>query len=190
MYIVLEGPDGSGTTSHTTYLCEYLRDLGNEIVRTNEPTDGPIGKCIRTALAEGNLSNDALQLMFCADRAHHMQEIVEPALRENKIVVSDRNYYSTLAYGQALGLDRGWLTQVNSAFRTPDITIFLLPPVDVLASRMSERKARDIMENDSFQRHVYDAYVQIAAENPSIKVVDTSGSREESAEMIRSCISQ
>ncbi|MEQ1849044.1 MAG: dTMP kinase [Candidatus Peribacteraceae bacterium] len=183
-FIVLEGPDGSGTTTHAKLLGERLRKEGHDVLLTAEPTDSSIGKFIREQLKGKTIpSPAALQLLFCADRALHIQEVIKPALAAGKTVISDRYVISTLVYGEALGLDPDWLLQVNTPFVEPDVMVLALPPLSVCLERIGLRKQLDVFENSAFQKKVYDLYERMT-DDPQIKVVDTSGRLEEAAERV------
>jgi len=183
-FIVLEGPDGSGTTLHSSLLGERLRAEGYDVVLTSEPTDGPIGQRIREILRSGGVGGMALQLLFTADRAEHSEQVIKPALDAGKIVISDRYVPSTLSYGDALGLDVMWLRELNKKFIQPDVTFFLLPPLAVLHERLHRRPAKDALENEKLREHVYAAYERLAEGNPAITVIDTSGDKETVSEAI------
>src|SRR3989338_936072 len=184
--IVLEGPDGAGTTKHSALLAERLRAQGRDVVLTAEPTDGPIGESIRSILKSTVgvpiPSPAALQLLFCADRADHVARVIQPALTAGKTVITDRYVLSTIVYGAAQGLDPEWLRAINSAFPKPDVTFLLLPPYEVCAERVSRRATKDQFEVDAFQRKVYAEYEQ--ARTPEVIVIDTSGGVEEVATQI------
>ncbi len=184
MLIVLEGPDGSGTTLHSRLLAKRLEDQGKKVLLTAEPTDGPIGTFIREALQSGKLSPDTLQLLFCADRSEHIARVIAPAMQEGKIVVTDRYISSTLAYGRALGLDEKWLLEVNKNFIQPDGTLFLLPPLEVALERLRKRSEKDILENEDLQARVHESYGALAKANTAISVIDTSAAKDEVAERI------
>jgi dTMP kinase len=98
--IVIEGLDGAGLSTQAALLAEHLRDKGGKVILTKEPTTSSIGNLIRSALKqEWKPSPLALQLLFAADRENHLEEEIEPALRENKIVISDRYILSSLVFG-------------------------------------------------------------------------------------------
>ena len=184
-FIVLEGPDGAGTTKHCVLLAERLWREGHSVVQTFEPTDGPIGSAIRADLhAHKSIEASALQKRFCEDRAWHLANVIEPALARGDTVISDRYFHSTIAYGIALGVERKTLDAWNATFRTPDVTLFLLPPFAVLEERMGRREAHDALEKSELQRKVFAAYQTLASEDPAIIVIDTSGPLEEVAERI------
>lgn len=183
LFIVFDGPDGSGTTKHSTMLAERLRARGFNVLLTAEPTDSPIGKEVRDILHRETMpSPDAVQLLFCADRAHHVSTVIEPALPKGHIVISDRYTLSTIVYGAAQGIDKAWLEDVNAKFPKPDLTFIALPPFDVCMDRINRRSIKDQFEKENFQRRVYEHYR--TTEDPSALFVDTSGGKEEVAEYI------
>ncbi len=140
MFIVLEGLDGAGTTTQLEPLANWLEGLGRTVVRTHEPTDGPVGRLIRQSLrAEPEApAPQTLPWMFAADRADHLARTVEPALRRGEVVLSDRYLHSSLAYqSETLGLD--YVHTLNERFRVPDLTVFLEVPVHVSLSRIDAR---------------------------------------------------
>lgn len=164
-------------------LAERLRALGKTVVLTAEPTDSAIGKEIRSMLKSDTMpSPDAVQLLFCADRANHVSTVIEPALRRGDTVVCDRYVLSTLVYGAATGLSRDWLLAVNAAFPKPDLSIITLPPFDICMERIMNRSERDRFETENFQRRVYEGYR--STEDTESVFVDTSGEKEEVAECI------
>lgn len=189
-FIVLEGPDGAGTTKHSVILADRLKNEGRMVLRTFEPTDGPIGSAIRLDLQNHVASSPlALQRRFCEDRAWHLHAAIEPALARGATVISDRYFHSTIAYGLAMGVDRRELDAMNKLFIRPDKTLFLLPSFAVLQERMGRRAQTDALEKVELQRKVYENYQILAKEDPSIIVIDTSGLLEEVAERIYSAVS-
>ncbi len=178
--IVLEGPDGAGTTRHSKLLADRLINGGQDIVLTAEPSSGPIGTMIRGMLNSAEVPSPAtLQLLFCADRADHIARIVQPALDAGKTIITDRYTLSTIVYGAAQGLSKEWLQSINAVFPKPDLTLLLLPPYEVCAERVGRRATRDQFEVDAFQRKVYAEYE--ATQSAEIVVVDTSGKSEDVA---------
>lgn len=182
-FIVFDGPDGSGTTRQSKIFAQKLREEGFDVVLTAEPTDSPFGDEIRDMLKRDSMpSPKAIQLLFTADRANHVETVIEPALREGKFVVCDRYSLSTIVYGAAQGIDKAWLREVNRDFPQPNITFITLPPFDVCMQRIGRRQEQDMFEKENFQRRVYEEYK--ALEDPNVFFVDTSGSKQESANMI------
>ena len=182
MFIVFEGPDGSGTSTQSKLFCDRLQSEGKNVVLTAEPTQNAIGTYIRSLLQENTLpSADAMQLLFCADRAHHVAEVVSPALNSGAIVVCDRYILSTLIYGSVHDVSDEWLQQVNALFPKPTATVITLPPLDVCMERLKQRTQRDAYEQELLQQRIYERY-QHATKEPNTIAIDTSGSPQESAE--------
>lgn len=189
LFIVFEGPDGAGTTTHARLLAERLKEEGKDVLLTAEPTDGPVGQQIRSHLK----SNDAitpmeLQKLFVEDRAWHLEHIILPALKRETIVICDRYIPSTLIYGSSLGLPLRPLQELNKKFIQPDVTIFTLPPFETCWARVAKRPERDTFEREELQRKIYDAYVNMAKENPKIHVIDTSKDKDVVAQEIRALV--
>lgn len=180
-FVVLEGPDGSGTTTHAKLLAQTLAGEHANVLYTAEPTDGPVGSAIRGFLRSGTLPHDALQLLFTADRAWHVHQEIEPTIAAGGIVISDRYALSTLAYGEALGLDPAWLLEMNKKFIQPDCTILTLPPLSVCMERIGERGIHDVMEVRDLQERIHASYTRMAAQDPSIVMIDTSVPADEAA---------
>ncbi|HUT33082.1 MAG TPA: dTMP kinase [Planctomycetota bacterium] len=139
VFIVLEGIDGSGTTTQARLLAEWLESLGREVVLTAEPTKRPVGALIRQILqgAHGEADETTMAFLFAADRADHLAAVVLPALAAGRIVVSDRHYLSSIAY-QSLGVEMEWVESLNARFRRPDLTVFL----DIAPAVGLERKQK------------------------------------------------
>ncbi len=182
-FIVFEGPDGSGTTRQSAFFAERLRKSGKTVVLTAEPTESTIGQEIRSMLHSDQMpSAEAIQLLFCADRADHVANLIKPALEAGKTVVTDRYALSTIIYGAAQGVNQEWLEQVNANFPRPDLTFVTLPPFAVCQERLNRRSSKDQFELESFQRRIYDHYKSIE-DNRTI-FVDTSRSKRETADVI------
>jgi len=192
LFIVIEGTDGTGKSTHARLLTEYLQAKGFDTVLTQEPTKGPIGQAIRTVLSgETKVSPTALALMFTADRADHVDSVIKPALEDGKAVISDRYFYSTIAYQSAQGVDEKWLAQLNSFAPEPDVVIVLEVPADQALSRINDRK-KEVFESIDFQRKVQNNLLKIAEERVKLtnrgkawKVISNSGSQEEVQRRIR-----
>ncbi len=184
-FIVLDGPDGAGTTTHSTLLADLLKKQGHDVLHTAEPSDGPIGQWIRKQLvASAPLTPTALQLLFCADRAWHLEAVIEPALRQGRVVICDRYAASTIVYAQAQGVPADMLKALNENFTKPDCVIFTLPPIEVSVGRVEARGEKDVFQGRELQKNIHDGYAKLAAENLDIKIVDTSKDKKAVAEEI------
>ncbi len=181
LFIVLDGPDGSGTSTHAELLAARLKEAGHDVFLTAEPTEGPMGRYIRDLLKKGDVDPMELQKMFCMDREWHMKEEIEPALKEGKIVICDRYSPSTIIYAEAQGLDSKGLKLLNDKFRKPDCMIFTIPPLEVSLSRIARRPEKEFFEKEELQKKIHEGYVSMAKNDPAIHVVDTSGSKETAA---------
>ena len=185
-FIVLEGLDGSGTTTQLERLAEALRAEGHQVRVTREPSDGPIGAQIRLALSgrlglpnrRGPLTEDALALLFAADRLDHLASVVEPALERGEIVLCDRYLLSSLAYqGSALPLE--WVEEINGRARAPDLTLFLEVDVATAARRRAARGGEaELFEQDERQALIARQYGAAIRRRPrSERIVRIDGTQ-------------
>lgn len=175
--IAIEGIDGSGISTQSQLLEQYLRRRGYKVILTKEPTVTLLGGLIKSALRnEWKIDPLALQLLFAADRANHLAFEVIPALKKGFNVITDRYYFSTIAYGEASGIDRDFLEQLNSKFKRPEILVILDLPARLAISRIKEtRFSLAISERVEFLEKVRSAFRKIFQENKEIaKLVDAS----------------
>lgn len=140
-FIVFEGLDGSGQSTQAGLLKDFLLEKGNEVVLTKEPTlDSESGRKIRKVLdKELDISSKELQELFAQDRKEHLENTIIPALKQGKIVISDRYFFSSFAYGAANGLDLEWLIQINNLFLLPNITFLLEVKPETCIERIEGR---------------------------------------------------
>jgi len=151
MFIVMEGIDGCGKTTQAKFLHEWLIKEGHDVFLTAEPTNSIIGKCLKAILSSGvQIDPHALALLFTSDRYEHIKKEIEPALRDKKIVISERYYHSTIAYQAAQGVDREWLLDINSFAieKKPDIAFLLdIPPESAIPKiQEKDKKFREIID--------------------------------------------
>jgi len=185
LFIVFEGIDGAGLSTHSHLLYEYLLRRGHDVVLTKEPTDGLIGGLIRACL-RGEWKTDpmTLQLLFVADRSHHVNSLILPALKSGKIVISDRYMFSTIAYGTASHEDYEWLKMINSKFPIPDVILILDVPVKVALQRIKRtRFGFELFENARLEE-VRKVFYRIADEYDGF-IVNTDRPVEEAQYEIR-----
>lgn len=175
MLIAVEGLDGSGQSTQVAALASTLRGNGVRVHATREPTDGRIGGLVQAAL-RGEWSADArtLQLLFAADRSHHVTAEIRPALRDGATVITDRYLFSSLAYG-SLELDVAWLETVNRAAPRPQATVFLDVPVETCMRRLEERESLELFEDRETLEQVRDAFTGLADRYDTFHVVDGRG---------------
>lgn len=142
-FIVIEGIDGTGKSTLVNRLAEALRAQGRDVVTSYEPTDGPHGRRIRQLAVQGREGVTPEQEMdlFIADRREHLDGLVLPALREGKVVILDRYYYSTMAYQGAAGLDPADIERRHHAFApAPDLLVILEMPVAEALRRITHKR--------------------------------------------------
>ena len=160
-FIVLEGIDGAGTTTQLNRLTAWAKELGRVSLSTFEPTDGPIGSYIRSALRGERVSppQDAIALMFAADRLDHIARRVQPAVARGELVFCDRYVGSSLAYQGSLCEPR-WIREINSRALIPDLTLYLRIDPKVALERVSKREGehRDMYETQELLERISAAY--------------------------------
>jgi dTMP kinase len=131
LFIVFEGPDGSGLSTQSRLLMECYRSKNNKVLLTKEPTNSMIGGIIRSVLKkEWEVDMKTFALLFSADRAYHLSSQIEPALKDGYHVICDRYILSTLAFNVEKGTLK-WLKQLNSKFRKPGFVFILDVPGEV-----------------------------------------------------------
>jgi dTMP kinase len=161
--LALEGVDGCGKSTQAGLLATALRGRGLEVVQTCEPTDSPLGRQIREYFQGPTryLSAKEELNLFMADRREHVSEVIEPALAEGKIVISDRYYYSSVAYQGALGLDPERILAQNEILAVrPDLTVVLTLPVAQALARLSgtSQRPRQVSEDPAYLERVATLY--------------------------------
>lgn len=185
LFIVLDGPEGSGKSTIARKLSGDLGEMGFDVLLTSEPGGMRLGAMIREILLhkkEISLAAEAELLLFEADRAQHVSEIILPALRAGRAVVCDRFSAATMAYqGYGRGMDREFIKKVD-AFATgglePDLTIILDVDVATGLSRVRKVRSTDKMERLGAQFHgkVRKGFLEVArTSRGKVMVVDSSG---------------
>ena len=200
MFITLEGPEGSGKSSQLPDLAEFLRGQGWDVLTTREPGGTPIGDQIRQILMR--LDNQELHprteiLLFLASRAQLVEQMIKPALREGKLVLSDRFGDSTLAYqGYGHGIDLATL-RAMLAFATdnlkPDLTLLL--DVDVEIGLQRKRKEDEWNRLDAyelaFHQRVREGYHELCRQEPERwRVIDAMQPKEAVQIALRQAVMQ
>lgn len=184
--IAIEGPDGCGKSTQAELLAEWLRSEGHEVKFTREPTDGPLGQILRDSI-EGkiDLPVEAEALLFAADRAHHVSDIIRPNLEDNKIVITERYTYSSLAYQTSRGLSLEWVKKINKSAIEPDLTIIIDIPPEVGSERINSSRKPDVFDQDlELQEDVREAYKELSKEENAI-LIDGTLSKEKVQELIK-----
>lgn len=180
-FIVFEGLDGSGSTTQAAKLAKFLKDNKIRVHQTKEPTSYLIGGLIRSWLAsDWSSSPICLQLLFTADRAHHLEKEVIPLLKRGVYVVSDRYFLSTLAFGANEIPDRQWLKDINKIFLLPDLTFYSKVRPRVCLERISESRHHfELFEKENSLKQVEKNYEEFIREYPRIITLDGEKPEEE-----------
>lgn len=189
--IALEGLDGVGKTTQARLLAQYLGHLGLPVILTREPTNGLIGQKIRqiiTSGREGLTPAEELDL-FVADRREHVHKVIQPALAAGKIVITDRYYYSSLAYQGALGLDPQDILRRHKDFAPPpDLVIILELTLTEISRRLQQRGLTTSFEKIDYLARVAAIFEQLDA--PGLVRVNGLGTTSEVNSKILALLSQ
>lgn len=192
-FIVFEGIDGAGKTTQIAMLRDSLTKLGINCFVTAEPTDMPSGREIREALS-GRMPKTVAQMaeMFATDRKIHNRDNesgIEKQMADGRTVISDRYYYSSLAYqGAELGFE--YVAALNldiPDIRTPDICVFLDLSPEKSLERIQSRTdtPKEIYENyeylDKTRKMFFDVFERLRKRGEKIVSVDACGSADEVA---------
>jgi dTMP kinase len=187
LFIAIEGLDGSGGTTQSRLLKEWLEQNGHNVHLTREPSEGPVGKFIKSALLNNTqervLGENIFPYLFAADRQDHLDNEIFPALKEGKFVITDRYYHSSLAY-QGLTLGIPFVANLNSVFRQPDLTLILWLQPEVSFERIKIRGAPvERYETLDHLRSIEEAYRSVLAhcraQGENIIRVDARGTIDE-----------
>ncbi|NVM21167.1 MAG: dTMP kinase [Desulfobacterales bacterium] len=191
MFISFEGIEGSGKTTQIKLLIPVLQAKGYECIATREPGATRIGEKIRSILLDSSHTTMlplTELLLYEADRAQHMHEVIKPALAANKVVVSDRFFDATTVYqGYARGFDLQLIQQIHNIVLgglKPDLTLILDLPVHVGLERAWQRinsrsgelpEDRFEKEATAFHEKVRQGYLTLAGGEPKrFRVIDAS----------------
>jgi dTMP kinase len=184
MFITLEGPEGSGKTSHVPYLVEFLREKGYTVFPTREPGGTSIGEQIREvlhSLKNTEMHPRAETLLYQAARAQFVEQVVRPRLALGEIVLSDRYADSTIAY-QGYGHQQD-LEQVRALVKyatgglIPDLTVLLDVDVEIGIGRKTKSQEWNRLDAFTLEFHqrVRAGYLEMAKQEPKRWVVVDAG---------------
>lgn len=195
-FIVFEGIDGAGKTTQIQLLAKRLTESGVDVDVSAEPTTNESGKALRRALSgQEKKSYCEMAAMFVLDRIGHNAEISK-LVAEGKTVISDRYYYSSLAY-QGKATDYDWVRAMNincPEIRRPDVCIYLdLTPEESLKRISNGRESVEIYENleklTDVRASFYYAIEDLRKDGEQIFIVDASRSLQEISNEIFNIVS-
>jgi dTMP kinase len=182
-YIALEGVDGSGKSTVGDALVDHLTSSGEKAILVREPGGTALGEVVRTLLLDSATLDDWAEVfLFAAQRAELAREVILPALAAGTWVVSDRSYYSSIAYqGRARGLGEAAVRSINETGLdgvVPDHVFVLDVEPDVALARQDtpDRIGREGVE---FQSAVRSAYLDLAEAEGKVMILDGSLSVDE-----------
>lgn len=188
LFIVLEGPDGSGKSTVAKMIADYLGQKGHEIVFSREPGGTNISEKVRDIILDNDndeMADTTEALLYAASRAQHVSEKIIPWLESGKTIICERYIYSSLVYqgiGRGLGVEKvKMINEFGTKGIYPDLVLFF----DIDPGKALKRKTRhdggDRLEQEdlSFHRQVFEGYKQIIKIFPEIKIIDASRKRKE-----------
>ena len=194
-FIVFEGLDGAGTTTQIRNLARYYEFNSREYYITNEPTSNPIGELVRKVLQKKVVTTpEALALLYAADRNDHLYNPsygIVRLLEEGRIVLSDRYFYSSIAY-QSVECDKTLIRTIND-FPAPEFLIFIDTPVEDCMRRIETRgEEKELFDRAEFLTAVRKNYLEELEKLPegvNLLVVDGRASIEDTEKEIRKYLS-
>jgi len=195
-FVVFEGGDGSGTSTQLSILSSRLKNIEKPVIfPTFEPTEGQIGKLIRSTLKkELFFRPETLAMLFAADRHEHLygQDGIFTHVNHGELAVSDRYVLSSLVY-QGIECGDELPTLLNSRFPVPEITIFFDIEPEIAIDRMKNRDSLEIYEYREFQEKVRQKYkstiTQYCKSGAKVEIIDASKTAAEVADQVWSILS-
>ncbi|PKM05342.1 MAG: dTMP kinase [Gammaproteobacteria bacterium HGW-Gammaproteobacteria-6] len=200
LFLTFEGPEGAGKSTNLQIFAQALRQAGCDPLLTREPGGTPVAERIREVLLshhEEPVCSDAELLLMFAARAQHLHQLIIPALKQGRVVISDRFTDATYAYqGGGRGVDSQRIAQLESwvqAELRPDLTLIFDVPVEVGMSRARARSELDRfeVEHQDFFERVRRTYLDRAAAHPErYRIIDASGDLEQVAAAMQPVIDE
>ncbi len=199
LFLTFEGGDGSGKSTQSALLTEWLSQQGRTVVHAREPGGTELGLELREIILHrrGYIAPRAEALIYAADRAHNVATVVRPALERGDIVIQDRYLDSSVAYqGAGRVLEPAEVRDVSlwaTEHLLPDLTILLDLDIETGRARLDDARTRyDRLEAEAaeFHHRVREAYLALAAAEPDrFLVLDATERVETLAERIRARVS-
>jgi len=185
-FIVIEGADGCGKTTHAELLCKHLRRAGRPVLLAREPGGTGIGEAIREMLlnpAHHAMSMPTELMLYMACRGQLTHEAIKPALAEGKCVVCDRYLLSSVVYqgfAAGLGVEAVWEMGVLATENLePDVQVVLDVSYENACRRRSRESDRIEARGEAFHRKVIQGYREVARDVPSTHIVDANRSMDD-----------
>lgn len=180
-FITFEGVDGAGKSTHLAWFAEALQQRGLEVLVTREPGGTPLGEQLREILLNQAMSIGTEAMLMFAARLEHIEQVIKPALKAGKWVISDRFSDASFAYqGGGRGMDWDKLTQLEQwvhADLQPDLTLFFDVPIEVARQRLANNVSLDRFEQeqgDFFERVRAGYHRRVAQQPQRFAVIDAA----------------
>ena len=190
MLINLEGIDGCGKSTQSKFLMEKFEENNEKAIILKEPTSGKYGKKLWEMLSgKREATTEQILDLFVMDRKEHVDDKINPALKEGKIVLMDRYYYSTMAYQAAAGIDVNRIRKDNEFAPKPDIVLIFDLPADLAMKRVKGHSVADVFEKEEHLEKVREAYLNLR-DDPLVHIIDSTRTPEEIFEEVWKLVSE
>ena len=179
MLINLEGIDGCGKSTQSQLLMDEFEKKDEKTILLKEPTNGKYGRKLWEMLSgKIEATTEEILELFVMDRKEHVDKKINPALNEDKIVLMDRYYYSTMAYQAAAGIDVKRIRKDNEFAPKPDIVLVFDLPADLAMKRVRGHSVADVFEKEEHLEKVRKAYLNLK-DDPLVRIIDATRTPEE-----------
>ena len=179
MLINLEGIDGCGKSTQSQFLMGEFEKNNEKTILLKEPTNGKYGRKLWEMLSgKIEATTEEILELFVRDRKEHVDQKINPALNEGKIVLMDRYYYSTMAYQAAAGIDVKRIRKDNEFAPKPDIVLVFDLPADLAMKRVRGHSVADVFEKEEHLEKVRKAYLHLE-DDPLVRIIDATRTPEE-----------
>ena len=179
MLINLEGIDGCGKSTQSQLLMDEFEKNDEKTILLKEPTNGKYGRKLWEMLrGKIEATTEEILELFVMDRKEHVDQKINPALNEGKIVLMDRYYYSTMAYQAAAGIDVKRIRKDNEFAPKPDIVLIFDLPADLAMKRVRGHSVADVFEKEEHLEKVRKAYLNLE-DDPLVRIIDATRTPEE-----------
>ena len=179
MLINLEGIDGCGKSTQSQLLMDEFEKSDEKTILLKEPTNGKYGRKLWEMLSgKIEATTEEILELFVMDRKEHVDQKINPALNEGKIVLMDRYYYSTMAYQAAAGIDVKRIRKDNEFAPKPDIVLVFDLPADLAMKRVRGHSVADVFEKEEHLEKVRKAYLNLE-NDPLVRIINATRTPEE-----------
>ena len=179
MLINLEGIDGCGKSTQSQLLMDEFEKKDEKTILLKEPTNGKYGRKLWEMLSgKIEATTEEILELFVMDRKEHVDQKINPALNEGKIVLMDRYYYSTMAYQAAAGIDVKRIRKDNEFAPKPEIVLIFDLPADLAMKRVRGHSVADVFEKEEHLEKVRKAYLHLE-DDPLVRIIDATRTPEE-----------